>query len=71
MGGCSADAGWNTSATDYASANYDRDSAADDYFHANSPGTDSEHCAGSDESNHDAANEPDWAADAHHDQGGG
>lgn len=71
MGSGPEDAGCDASATDYDGANYDRDSAADDYFHANSPGTDSEHCAGSDESNDDAANEPDWAADAHHDQGGG
>lgn len=71
LGGCAAYAGCNASAADYDSANYQRDSTADDAFYACSAGTGSELCVGSRESNDDAANEPDWAADAHHDQSGG
>lgn len=71
MGGCPADPGCDASAIDYDSANYDRDSTADDDIYAYSTGTGSQHCAGSSESNNDAADEPDRAADAHHDQGSG
>jgi hypothetical protein len=71
LGGCSADARCNTAAADYDSANYDGDSTPDDYFDANGPSTNSEHRAGSRESNDDGTNEPNRAAHAHHNQGSG
>ena len=64
LGGRPADTGCNASAT---TTNHHRHSTAGNHLDAHSSGTDSEHCASSGESNDEPANEPDWAADAHHD----
>jgi hypothetical protein len=73
LGRRAAHPGCNASAT-HADANSTDISRADDraeHYHAHRAGTGSERRTGSYESYDDAANQPDRAADADHDQGGG
>ena len=70
LGGSAAHAGCNASSTptdDYYGTTTNQCSH---WFCADGTNSDSERRSNSGESNHDAAQQPDWAADADHNQGG-